>query len=254
MGTGAITSYLDVAQLVLYAFWIFFFGLVYYLLAENHREGYPMDAERGVIEGWPKAPAPKTYKMIDGSEVQVPRDEGIQTNYSGEYLYRGSAAPLEPSGNPLTAGVGSGAWAQRADTVDLDYHGAPKIVPLALLPDCGVVAGGLDPRGHTVYDGRGQPAGTVRDLWLDRAEMNFRYLEVEVAVADGGTRRVLVPMTFARCTSTGVEVYALMADQFAGVPATKASDRLTLLEEERITAYFGAGLLYAEPSRTEPLF
>ena len=29
MHTGAITNYIDVAQLALYAFWIFFAGLVY---------------------------------------------------------------------------------------------------------------------------------------------------------------------------------------------------------------------------------
>jgi len=28
---------------------------------------------------------------------------------------------------------------------------------------------------------------------------------------------------------------------------------VTLLEEEKITAYFGAGTLYADPSRSEPL-
>jgi photosynthetic reaction center H subunit len=43
MGIGAITTNIDVAQLVLYAFWIFFAGLIYYLVRENHREGYPMD-------------------------------------------------------------------------------------------------------------------------------------------------------------------------------------------------------------------
>lgn len=32
MGTGAITAYIDVAQIVLYIFWIFFFGLVVYLV------------------------------------------------------------------------------------------------------------------------------------------------------------------------------------------------------------------------------
>jgi uncharacterized protein with PQ loop repeat len=35
MQTGAITQYVDVAQLVLYMFWIFFFGLIYYLLYGN---------------------------------------------------------------------------------------------------------------------------------------------------------------------------------------------------------------------------
>jgi photosynthetic reaction center H subunit len=28
---------------------------------------------------------------------------------------------------------------------------------------------------------------------------------------------------------------------------------VTFLEEDKITAYFGSGLLYAEPSRQEPL-
>ena len=59
METGAITQYVDVAQLVLYVFWIFFFGLVYYLLQENHRDGYPLDPGTGrdtQMEGWPPIP------------------------------------------------------------------------------------------------------------------------------------------------------------------------------------------------------
>ena len=61
MGTGAITQYVDVAQIVLYMFWIFFAGLIYYLVRENHREGYPLDSERGVIEGWPPTPSPTRF-------------------------------------------------------------------------------------------------------------------------------------------------------------------------------------------------
>ena len=38
MTTGAITGYIDVAQLVLYVFWIFFIGLVIYLRREDKRE------------------------------------------------------------------------------------------------------------------------------------------------------------------------------------------------------------------------
>ena len=38
METGAITSHIDVAQVVLYAFWAFFAGLVYYLQRESRRE------------------------------------------------------------------------------------------------------------------------------------------------------------------------------------------------------------------------
>ena len=67
MGTGAITQYIDVAQLVLYAFWIFFFGLIFYLVRENHREGYPVDTEGGSrgVKGWP-IPGPKTFKLAHG--------------------------------------------------------------------------------------------------------------------------------------------------------------------------------------------
>ena len=42
MGTGAITEYMDVAQIALYAFWILFFILVGYLHREGKREGWPL--------------------------------------------------------------------------------------------------------------------------------------------------------------------------------------------------------------------
>jgi photosynthetic reaction center H subunit len=254
MGTGAITSYFDVAQLVLYLFWIFFFGLIWYLVRENHREGYPLDNDRGLnIEGWPRKPEPKTYRMADGREVSVPRDnDGPPATLNAERVYRGAGSPIEPTGNPLTAGVGPGAWCVRPNVPDLDHHGQPKLVPLGRVPECGVSTRDFDPRGMTVYDAVGHAAGTVRDLWLDRGEMLFRYLDVEVPLAGGTTRRVLVPMTFASIERGGVSVDALLAEQFAGVPATAAGDRVTLQEEERISAYFGAGTLYAHPRRSEP--
>jgi photosynthetic reaction center H subunit len=252
MGTGAITSYVDVAQLVLYGFWIFFAGLIYYLLRENHREGYPMDTDRGVIQGWPPTPAAKTYSLTDGRQVQVPRDERPHPTANAERVYRSNASPLEPVGNPLTAGVGPGAWTARPDHADLDHHGEAKIVPLSLLPGYGVSGRDPDPRGMELLDARGARAGTVRDLWIDRGEMLFRYLDAEVPLAAGGSRRVLVPMPFACITRRGVQVDALLADQFEGVPAIAAADRVTLLEEERIGAYYGAGTLYAEPRRAEP--
>ena len=75
METGAITQYVDVAQIVLYIFWAFFAGLIYYLLRENHREGYPMDSgrENGPhIEGWPPVPEAKAYKMANGHDMLSP--------------------------------------------------------------------------------------------------------------------------------------------------------------------------------------
>jgi photosynthetic reaction center H subunit len=253
MGTGAITSYIDVAQLVLYAFWIFFAGLIYYLIRENHREGYPMDSDRGIIEGWPKAPAPKTYLMADGRQVQAPRVEPPPAPTRWERTYGSPASPIEPVGNPLTANVGPGAWTPRPDVPDMDHHGQPKIMPLSRCAGFGVSSKDPDPRGMPVLDVHGDQGGTVRDLWLDCGELMFRYLEVEVPLADGATRRVLLPMPFASISRDSVTVKALLASQFAGVPGTRHDDRVTLNEEEQIVAYYGGGLLYAEPHRAEPL-
>jgi photosynthetic reaction center H subunit len=49
-------------------------------------------------------------------------------------------------------------------------------------------------------------------------------------------------------------VASLYAAQFAGVPGTRDPQQVTMLEEEKIMAYYGAGLLYADPKRAEPLF
>ena len=129
METGAITQYIDVAQLVLYAFWAFFAGLVYYLLRENHREGYPLDSgrENGPrMEGWPPVPEPKTYKLADGREFLSPDLRRDDSNFSAQPTHGWSGAPLEPVGNPLLAGVGPGAWTQRADEPDRLHEGGVK--------------------------------------------------------------------------------------------------------------------------------
>jgi photosynthetic reaction center H subunit len=252
MGTGAITQYVDVAQLVLYAFWIFFFGLVYYLVRENHREGYPMQTEsgRGVITGWP-IPEPKTLKLAHGGEATVPNLTPSPQKLMAEPAHAWAGAPLVPTGdNPMLDGVGPGAWADRADVPDLDFEGRVKIVPLRVATGFQVSGKDSDPRGLDVVGADGEVGGTVVDLWVDQAESLFRYLEVETA---GGTRRVLVPINFVRIKRDRVLVRAILGQHFAAVPGTRSADQVTQLEEEKIVAYFGAGLLYAEPSRVDPL-
>jgi photosynthetic reaction center H subunit len=58
-----MTPYLDLTTLVLYAFWIFFAALVYYLRREDKREGYPLASDRRnvTVQGFPAAPPPKTF-------------------------------------------------------------------------------------------------------------------------------------------------------------------------------------------------
>ncbi len=250
MGTGAITPYVDVAQIVLYIFWIFFAGLVYYLARENHREGYPMDADRGVINGWP-VPGPKTFVLPNGNEISVPNLTPSPQTLKAEPIHRQAGSPIEPVGNPLLAGVGPGSWADRADVPDMDLHGQPKIVRLSAVPDYGLSHKDPDPRGTSVVGCDDEVAGTVVDVWFDTCEALIRYLEVQLK---GNGRRVLLPINFARITRRNpVRVHAIYSHQFADIPGTRVPGVVTILEEEKIQAYFGAGLLYADSERAEPL-
>lgn len=251
MQTGAITGYIDVAQLTLYAFWIFFAGLIYYLHRENKREGYPLESDRSghiTVQGWPGVPDPKTYRMANGDTIIAP-NPAKRPNQPPvhEGAWRGS--PLSPQGNPMLAGVGPGAWADRADVPDRTFEGEVRIVPLRVAPGFGVAPQDVDPRGLPVTGVDGRDGGTVVDLWVDRAEMLFRYLEVEVA----GGRRVLLPMNFARVRARQVDVRSILGAHFVDVPGTKHPEQVTLLEEEKVMAYYGAGTLYATPARQEPL-
>ena len=71
---GEIQGYIDVAQVTLYVFWVFFVGLILYLRKEDKREGYPMEADpanpseknRRMV-GFPDVPKPKEFRMPDGS-------------------------------------------------------------------------------------------------------------------------------------------------------------------------------------------
>jgi photosynthetic reaction center H subunit len=54
-------EYIDGATIAIYAFWLFFFGLVIYLRREDKREGYPLESPQGPREGWPKPGEKKTY-------------------------------------------------------------------------------------------------------------------------------------------------------------------------------------------------
>jgi photosynthetic reaction center H subunit len=158
--------------------------------------------------------------------------------------------PIEPTGNKLLSGVGPAAWAERADRPDLTIHGDPKIVPMRTAPEFFVEPRDPDPRGYAVVGCDGAVGGTVAELWVDKSEPQVRYLEVLVASTG---KLVLVPVTCARVDVTGrrVQVKSITAAQFADVPATKAFHEVTLLEEDKIQAYFAGGYLYATPARVE---
>lgn len=54
-------GYIDLPQILLYGFWIFFAGLILYLRREDKRLGYPLDSDRKnvVVQGFPAMPAPR---------------------------------------------------------------------------------------------------------------------------------------------------------------------------------------------------
>jgi photosynthetic reaction center H subunit len=105
-----------------------------------------------------------------------------------------------------------------------------------------------DPRGLPIAGCDHAIAGTVRDVWVDRAEHVIRYLEV--ALTGGGV--VLVPMPVVQVTERYIDCDAVTGAQIAGGPQLASAEQITLLEEEKVQAYFGAGYLWATPERAEP--
>ncbi len=276
MGTGAITGYIDVAQMVLYAFWLFFFILIFWLHRETKREGYPLEQydRKDKLIGFPNMPPPKTFVLPHGQgtrtvprrEPEAKRDLALADALPGY--------PFEPTGDPMVDGVGAASWNIRPEVPDLTHEGAPKIQPLRLLPDWEVEERDPDPRGQPVYGIDGEVGGTVVDIWVDQSEPQIRYFEVEVAGGGVGAgeqasfggggfesapapsaRRVLLPINFTRVSGkdASVRVKSITSGQFANVPTLANPDLVTLQEEDKITGYYGGGWLYAVPERKEPL-
>jgi photosynthetic reaction center H subunit len=255
MPTGAITNYIDVAQLVLYVFWAFFFALVFWIRREDKREGYPAESLRAggttMMEGFPPMPEPKTFKMPHtGRLVVKPGPEPAQYKLNAEPIAPFPGAPLAPTGNPMLAGVGPGSYAQRAAEPDLTEAGKPRIVPMRVATHFSVVDRDPDPRGMAIVGCDGEQGGTVRDIWVDCAEPQIRYLELDTK----NGKRVLLPM--AMCQVRGkkgqVEVASITGAQFADAPTLASYDQITMAEEDKVVAYYGAGTMYATPDRAEP--
>lgn len=256
MFVGDITGYIDVAQLVLYAFWIFFAGLIFYLRREDKREGYPLQNDlsaHGVrVVGFPDMPSPKTFKTADGASYFAPSGKGDDRPVKAEPAAPHPGAPLVPVGDPMLAEVGPGSYAEREHKPDMTNDGRPKLAPLRVETAFHIEERDPDPRGMMVIGGDGKAAGTVTDVWVDRGEYLIRYYEMSVADAPGAS--VLVPANFCRVNGKDrrIKVRALYAEHFKNVPKLENPDVVTRLEEEKVMGYFGAGTLYADPARQEP--
>lgn len=255
---GEITEYIDLTQVVLYAFYIFFFGLILYLRREDKREGYPLLSDRSghvLVQGFPDMPSPKAFHMPEGHTSYAPETTKEIPRPGLRPLAPWPGAPMTPTGNPMLDGVGPASWANRVDEPEMTWEGEPAIVPLSSVAGTFVEPRDVNPIGMDVIAADGVKAGVVREIWTDRSEPQIRYLEVETETPAGASRHVLMPMGFADIqTRRGVvKTNSIFASQFADVPGLKSDKQITKLEEDKIMAYFAGGLLYASPARLEPI-
>lgn len=249
------SSNIDVAEILFTLFWLFFAGLIFYLRREDKREGYPLESDRNGridVQGFPAVPRPKTFKLAHGGTSRAPRKEPPAPALAAKPVAPYPGAPLVPTGDPLVDGIGPASYAPRADTPDLTFYGEKRVVPLRALPDFHVDSHDRDPRGMPVVSGDKQTVGLVEDIWVDRSEPQIYYLEAARDTSEG-RHRYLVPFGFADLRNGRVVVDALFAEQFRNIPQLKSPDEITLLEEDKICAYFAGGTLYAEPARQEAL-
>ena len=246
----------DLASAAIWMFWIFFALLIYYLQTENMREGYPLENDGGGAspnQGPFPVPKDKTFILPhDRGELTVPSGQrGDRENLALEATSTTAGSPFVPTGDPMMDGVGPASWAPRRDVPELDAHGHAKIKPLSKLPDFAFSAG-RDPRGKAVVAGDGEVVGRITDMWVDVPEQMVRYLTIDLNPEGSGKTR-LIPINFCKIGSDRVTVRSIYGAHFGGVPGIAKDDQVTLLEEEKIMAYFGGGTLYADPARTEPL-
>jgi len=257
--TGSVVGSIDVAQVVLYAFWVFFAGLIWYIRKEDRREGYPLEDD---VSGaynkspWLFVPDKKTFVLPHGQGTrEVPDLKRDERPLNAERTSRAPGYPLEPTGNPMLAGVGPGSWAERQDIPDLTAHGEARIVPMRMAEGFDIAEGETDPRGLAVVGCDRKTGATVKDVWVDRSEHLIRYYEIEV---EGGSSSVLLPNNFV-VIKTGkgkkpyLYVHAVTSEQLGDVPARAKAETVTRLEEDKIAAYYGSGLLYALNTRREAL-
>jgi len=243
----------DLAALAIWSFWLFFAGLVIHLQRMNMHEGFPLEDEMGnpaPNQGPFPLPAEKTFKLPHGEgELTVPNRLTDPRN-ADLALKKGTpnnGYPLIPTGDPMLDGVGPASWCARKDQPELTGQGHPKIQPLEALKSFKVSAG-RDPRGMPVEAADGEVVGKVVDLWVDEPEAVVRYLEIELDGEHGGGRRLL-PMPLARIGffQKKVMVHSIYGKHFANVPTIKSSTQITKLEEDKVSAYYAGGKLYADP-------
>ncbi len=128
---------------------------------------------------------------------------------------------------------------------ELTGEGDPKIQPMSGHEHFFVSAGAI-PRGMPVVCNDDNVVGYVADLWIDVPEQLIRYLEIELE-ANAGGGRCLAPIQLVRVRPRYVDIRTLDTARMAQVPKTASMGQITLLEEEKLVAFYGGGELYCRP-------
>jgi photosynthetic reaction center H subunit len=257
METGSITQYVDVAQLVLYLFWVFFFALVAYLTIEGKREGFPLESSdlrggKGRQEiGLLPIPSPKVFRTKFMGDFTAPHSRDIIGEpIAGQPINKFPGAPIEPTGDePMNDNIGPGSYTNRTDVPDLTVMGDFKIVPLRVTEGFSIDKDDIDPRGLEVKGFDKVSGGSCTDVWVDRSEDIIRYLELKTKTG----KTVLLPFNFCKIKKDFISVESILGAQFEKVPTLKNQNTISLLEEEKVMAFYGAGTLMAYPKRREPI-
>ncbi|MEL7488410.1 MAG: photosynthetic reaction center subunit H, partial [Pseudomonadota bacterium] len=165
---GEFITGVDLVDVTLWIFTLFFFSLVVYLQIEGKREGFPGEDEMTGKRN------PGIFPTLGKKTFILPHGRGTVTAPPGGgdddrplALKRSSVhpgSPFIPTGDPMRDGVGPASYAMRADVPDLTDDGRPRIIPYRANKDYTVAKEDADPRGMTVYGGDGKEAGTVVDL------------------------------------------------------------------------------------------
>ena len=246
---GSFTQHIDLPQVLLVAFGLFFAALVVYLQGESKREGYPLEEAiptvRHRIVGYPDMPPKKTYKLLDG-EVSVLPQEYERRDLSASVRSRAPGMPIYPVGDPLLAGIGPGSYTLRRDEPWTMHDGTLQLEPLREATDYTCVDPDLDPRGMVVFGSDFKRAGVVFDLWIDKESKILRYIEISL---EGAAERRLVPIFYAVISGRAKEirVTCLKADQLAKAPILRDPDSITAREEDRVNGFFAGGHMYSRP-------
>ena len=245
---GAIGN-LDVAQIVLYAFFAFFTALIWYLRREDRREGYPLESEAA--------------RRVQGARLSAdPVAEDLPSRRGGvaqrpDYAARRSpvkAAKVEPwPGAPLQPTRRSDARRGRPRRLQRNAPSRPLQDDAWRGSDFAAAHSAIsrsrrwrNPIGFSVVGADHTSVGVDQSMFGSIAPKSHRALSTKCS-SPAPSRRVLLPVYFAASSRSAAASWSRRCspNSSSNVPALGTPDRVTMLEEDRIAAYYGAGTLYA---------